>query len=94
MQTEAGATQFAKGLAAVLGVATAIYSTWLTILAFVGGTAPGLGWEFEGSFGQGLLWLFIIEPLAITAAYWISMAIVLPFAALGAAQDAKRQRRD
>lgn len=67
-----------KVVATVLGVATGVWSTWCTVIAFVGGTMPLIGLETSGGFGLGVLWILIFDPLAITVAYWISMAVLIP----------------
>ena len=63
------------------GVAVAVVlSTWMTIIAFVGGTMPIIGWETDGGIVVGLLWLFFVDPIVIAAGYWLTMLAVLPIA--------------
>lgn len=71
-----------KILASLSGVATALWVTWCTVIAFVGGTMLILGWETDGGIGFGLLRLFVLEPLAITVAYWITALVLVPIALL------------
>ena len=59
------------------GVA-AIWLTYATILAFVGGTLWPFGTEFGGSFGFGLTWLFVGDPIAATVLYWAFMLVMIP----------------
>ncbi len=66
----------------VLGVGGAVYLTWCTIIAFVGGTTPLLGWRQEGSLGAGLFWIFVIDPIVSTVLIWVSALVVLPLSAL------------
>lgn len=77
-------------VATATALATAIWTGWCTVIAFVGGTMPLLGWEVEGSVGFGLFWLFIVDPILITVAYWASLLVMLPFAAVGAWRDRGR----
>lgn len=74
-----------------LTAASIVLCTWWTIIAFAGGTMPVLGWEREGDLGFGLFWLFIVDPLAITVCYWISMAVAMavyaPFAGASAIKN-------
>jgi hypothetical protein len=65
-------------LAVVLGLATAVWITWCTVIAFIGGTMPIIGWEVDGGIGFGLLFLFIIEPILLTLAYWAVLLVMLP----------------
>lgn len=63
----------------VLGVATAVVlSTWMTIIAFVGGRMPLIGWETDGGIGTGLMWLLVVDPFVITVVYWATMLLVVP----------------
>jgi hypothetical protein len=82
-----------SGLASIvgglLGLATTILLAWWTIIAFAGGTMPIIGYETEGGIGTGLLWLFIIDPIAATVLYWIGMAVAMPV--LGVVWAARRR---
>ncbi len=50
--------------------------------------------EFDGvSIGRGLLWLFIIDPIVMTVAYWIFMLVVLPVIGLAVGAGAIADRR-
>lgn len=60
----------------------AILLAWWTITAFVGGTMPVIGWETDGGVGTGLLWLFVVDPIAMTVLMWASMVVSLPIVAL------------
>lgn len=77
-----------KVIVALAAIATMIWATWCTVIAFIGGTMPIIGWETEGSLGFGLLWLFLLEPIAVTVAYWITMIVTMPLAML---LDARRR---
>lgn len=66
----------------LVAFATFIFSDWCVVLAFVGGDAPLFGWHFEGSFGQGLLWLLVVTPALTTAAWWITALVTMPLAAI------------
>jgi hypothetical protein len=65
----------AKVLGALTGLASGGLSLWWTIIAFIGGTMPVLGWHRPPSLGFGLFWLLIIEPIALTVLYWVSMVV-------------------
>jgi len=62
----------------VLGLATAVWMTWCTVIAFIGGTMPIIGWEVEGGFGFGLLFLVVLQPILLTLAYWAFMLVMIP----------------
>lgn len=79
-----------QGLAAVLGLAAAVLLTWWTIVAFMGGQLWPLGIEVDGGIGFGLVWLFLIDPLAMTVLYWVSMLLMAPL--IGASALARRRR--
>lgn len=68
------------GLVALSAVAAGIWGLWCTIIGFVGGTMPIIGYETEGSLGLGLFMLFIGEPVLLTVAYWVSMLVLMPVA--------------
>ncbi|MFP4514167.1 MAG: hypothetical protein ACLFRV_14580 [Acidimicrobiales bacterium] len=71
-----------------IGVAFAIVlSTWMTIIAFVGGTMPIIGWETDGGIGVGLVWMFVVDPIVITVCYWLTMIVVLPIVLLFRPKD-------
>jgi hypothetical protein len=61
---------------------TIVLSTWMTIIAFVGGTMPIIGWETEGGIGVGLVWLFVVDPIVLTVGWWVTALAVLPIALL------------
>jgi hypothetical protein len=64
--------------AVVGGLIGAVLSTWWTIIAFTGGTMPVIGYETEGGLGQGLLWVFVIDPIVVMVMAWVFMLIALP----------------
>ena len=78
------------GLAAILGLVSAGLLTWWTIIAFTGGRLWPLPIEVDGGVGFGLLWLFVIDPVAVTVLYWISMLVAAPFAGLAALRNRRR----
>lgn len=72
-----------------LAIVLLIWTGWITLTAFVGGQAPFFFISFDGSsLVRGLFWLFIVDPLVLTAAYWIFMLIMLPIAGLAAGAGA------
>jgi hypothetical protein len=83
-----------RAIFTVYAVAVVILTSWWTVLAFIGGTAPVLGWELEGGLGPGLVWLFVVDPVLLTVAYWIGLVIVLPFSAADAALSTRSKRRE
>jgi len=81
----------------IIGIPVAIvlvvWTGWITVTAFVGGQAPFFFMDFDGfSLIRGLLWLFIVDPIVLTAAYWIFMLIMLPIIGISAGVDAMRNR--
>lgn len=66
-----------------LGIAAAIVlSTWTTVIAFVGGTMPIVGWETDGGLVTGLLWLVFVDPIVMTLCYWATLILAIPLALL------------
>jgi hypothetical protein len=71
-----------KGAAVVTAVASGVWATWCNVIAFIGGKLPLLPWELDGSVGLGLLWLFVVDPLVITVAWWGSLLVLAPLTAV------------
>jgi hypothetical protein len=63
----------------ITAVTTSVWATWCTWIAFVGGTLPLLGWHMDGNLLVGLLFIFFVEPLLLTAGYWAGIVLALPF---------------
>lgn len=77
-----------------LAIVFGIWMAWITWTAFAGGQAPYFPYEFTNvSIGRGLLWLFIIDPIVVTVAYWIFMLVMLPVIGLAAGVGAILDRR-
>ncbi|MEU1925606.1 hypothetical protein ACWEV9_35655 [Streptomyces albogriseolus] len=72
-----GQPAWVKALAISAGVATAIWTTWCTVIALLGGTMPLIGYHAHGDVLSFLLMLFVGEPILITSAYWACLLIVL-----------------
>jgi hypothetical protein len=62
--------------------AAIVLSTWMTIIAFIGGTMPIIGWETDGGITTGLVWLFVVDPLIVTVCAWVTMLVTAPIALL------------
>lgn len=60
-----------KIVATITGVASGLVCTYLTVMAFI-----------NGGISSGLFWIFVIDPIAITLCYWISIIIILPIMGL------------
>ncbi len=90
MDDEKGLHPVVQVLTVLLAVAAGVWATWCTIIAFIGGTMPLIGVETDGGLGTGLLCLVILEPIAITVAYWFSMLLLLPLQLLLGATDHRR----
>ena len=69
-------------LVVILGGSSLVISTWMTVVAFVGGTMPVIGWQTDGGIGTGLVWLFVVDPVVLTVCYWLALVITVPVAAL------------
>lgn len=67
-------------LVPIAAFAAGIWGLWCTVIGFVGGTMPIIGYETEGSLGLGLFMLFIGEPVLLTVAYWVTMLVLMPLA--------------
>lgn len=65
------------------GVATAVLTTWMTVIAFVGGTMPIVGWQTEGGITTGLLWLLVVDPIVASVCWMLTTAVLLPIVSLG-----------
>lgn len=68
----------AKLLTYIIAGAFGLFGLWCTVIAFVGGTIPIIGWELSGGLLSGLLWLFIADPILMTVGYWVGMIVVIP----------------
>jgi hypothetical protein len=65
------------GFVIAVSVATGVYGLWCTVVAFVGGTIPILGWEVDGGLVPGLLCLVFGVPLIIALGYLLAMLVAL-----------------
>lgn len=75
----------------ILGVAAAIvFSAWTTVIAFVGGTMPIIGWETDGGIVTGLVWIAFVDPIIVTVVYWATLLVVLPLSFLFGHQNQRR----
>ncbi len=85
-----------NAVAVLTALAAAVLCTWYTVIAFVGGTMPIIGYETEGGFFFGVVWLVFVDPIVVTVAWWASLLVMSPFIAGASALDAwrARQRRD
>jgi hypothetical protein len=83
----------AKAVATIGALAAVVLSVIWTWTAFAGGTFWPTSWETEGSIGFGLTWLLVLDPLAITVVYWVTMAVAIPIMAIDEAAK-KRTGRD
>ena len=92
MEDEADRHPLIQGLATLTAVATVVFSLWCTVIAFVGGTMPVFHLQTQGSFGFGLLWLCILDPILVTVCYWITLLVLSPFIAGAAIKDGRRER--
>ena len=65
----------------IIGVTAAVvFSIWTTIIAFVGGTMPIIGWETDGGIVTGLIWVVVVDPILMAVFYWATLLVVLPLA--------------
>ena len=64
-------------------VLTLALTTWMTVVAFVGGTMPVVGWETDGGIVVGLLWLVFVDPIVVSACWLLTTVVVVPILALG-----------
>jgi LppP/LprE lipoprotein len=78
-------------VATLTGLASAVYATWCTVIAFIGGRLPIIGIEIDGSFGLGILWVIVIDPIVVTVCYWLSLVVMMPFAAVAGARQSKHR---
>lgn len=84
-----------RTIALIVVLAAGVWLTWCTVIAFTGGLIPLLGWEVDGGIVFGLFWLFIVDPIAATVAYWVGMLVTLPLVGLseGASAIGRRGKR-
>ena len=79
------------GLVVLAAVTAGVWGMWCTIIGFVGGTMPIIGYETEGSLGLGLFMFFIGEPLLLTVAYWATMLVFMPVAMIFSRTGERKQ---
>ncbi|MFD4583188.1 hypothetical protein [Streptomyces sp. NPDC058434] len=65
-------------LTILFSLASGLWGLWCVVIGFVGGTMPLIGIEVDGSVILGLFMLLIGEPILLTMAYLVSMAVMLP----------------
>ena len=75
MSDRAALDPVTRTIFAVLGIAAGVWSTWVAVIAFTGGTVPLVGWRLEGGPLFGLWFLFTIDPLVMTIA-WVAFLFV------------------
>ena len=56
--------------------ATVVLATWSTVVAFVGGSMPLIGWTTDGGVGLGLLWVLVVDPIIVAACSTVTAAVV------------------
>lgn len=77
------ASRAVRVITVVSAVLTLALTTWMTVVAFVGGTMPVVGWETDGGILVGLLWLVFVDPIVVSACWLLTTVIVVPILALG-----------
>jgi hypothetical protein len=81
-----------------LAIAAVLLTTWWTIVAFVGGRMPVIGFQTEGGLGVALVWLFVVDPLTFVAfrlaALLIGTCLSLLSAPIGRIEARTGPRRD
>jgi hypothetical protein len=74
-----------------LAILAAIWISWVTVTAFVGGQAPLFFVDFQGVNPlRGILWLVFADSLVATLAYWVFMLIMVPITILVGLATKKR----
>ncbi|MGW2936897.1 hypothetical protein ACWDA7_34750 [Streptomyces sp. NPDC001156] len=71
---------WAKAVALLAGVVAAVWVTWCSAIALIGGTMPLVDYHTGRSVPTFLLMLFIGEPILIAVAYWTVMLATRPIA--------------
>jgi hypothetical protein len=71
---------FVSVLGVVFGIIAAGFCLWCTIIAFLGGNLPFVGWHLDGGLVTGFLWLMLVDPIVMTICYWAYMLLMLPIA--------------
>lgn len=77
------ASRAVRVITVVSAVLTLVLTTWMTVVAFVGGTMPVVGWETDGGIVVGLLWLVFVDPIVVSACWLLTTVVVVPILALG-----------
>ena len=77
------ASRAVRVITVVSAVLTLALTTWMTVVAFVGGTMPVVGWETDGGIVVGLLWLVFVDPIVVAASWLLTTVVVVPILALG-----------
>jgi hypothetical protein len=71
-----------RAVRTILGAAIIAFSLWCTVIAFTGGRLPAIGSEMNGGVSNGLVWIFVLDPIVLTVGYWVLLIIVLPLVAI------------
>lgn len=77
------ASRAVRVITVVSAVLTLVLTTWMTVVAFVGGTMPVVGWETDGGVVVGVLWLVFVDPIVVSACWLLTTVVVVPILALG-----------
>ncbi|HET9770414.1 MAG TPA: hypothetical protein VFS16_05955 [Acidimicrobiia bacterium] len=60
-------------LGSLVGTFSVVSITWMTVLGFVGGTVPVLGWELGGGLAGGLAWLMVVASLGAVVLWFVPL---------------------
>ena len=53
---------------------------WLTVLGFVGGAVPALGWQLPGGLLPGLAWLGVMSTLGVVVVFAVPLLVAAALA--------------
>jgi hypothetical protein len=87
---EGDGADFVRAAGGCAGVAAGVLTTWWSVIAFIGGTMPVIGYQTDGGIGTGVFWLFIVEPIAVTVLYWATVVALSPLIAIAAVRERRR----
>lgn len=68
---------FGNAIAWIIVGLAVVFSTWCTVIAFIGGTFPLTGVQTEGSFLLGVFFVFFVDGVMASVALWIGTPIAL-----------------
>lgn len=67
-----------RAVVMLAGSAFGLLTLWWLVTAFTGGEMAVIGYYSEGGLGEGLLWMFIVEPIVLAVAGIAARVVLVP----------------